>query len=187
MMNNNQPTMSKIDLSKPVWCGGEDISDRIGASHLTYKAWAIVAGKRLEWDFPSGVPLGDHPPLTNVPPENNSIPETSVGNVTGSDGGERPTPFTPPVKPEVVESGEEVKGEIDNKIEPTLNIKFDDNPVKEIVIRCVMVHDYNAALTRIAALEDCVRDLRDAYEKAIHPGNGKAKQELITRAKNLVP
>lgn len=43
------------------------------------------------------------------------------------------------------------------------------------------------ARTRIAALEDCVRELRTEYEKSIHPGNGKAKQELITRSKNLVP
>jgi len=61
--------MSQIDLSKPVWCGKHDLSERIAVSHITKKAWAMIGKAKWEWEFPSGFSLGPWPPLSNVPPE----------------------------------------------------------------------------------------------------------------------
>ena len=162
--------MSNIDLSKPVWCGGElreDITREVSMPDIKPFLASILQQECWRMD---GTPLGDWPPLTNVPPVKDIDHRDDCRNVTGSDGGERPTTFTPPVKPGVDETEEEVKPEV---VEMRLKGPMAD-----------------ALYTRIAALEECVRELRDrlfyvheTYDIAIDIDMA----DFLTRSKNLVP
>jgi hypothetical protein len=97
-----------IDLSLPVYCGGEEVKDVFKFNHF-HMIWESYKGDEVEraWDG-DGTPLGDWPPLTNEPPvahlTNQASKPQTVDHI-GVDASEN----TPPVKPEVDKSEPEVK------------------------------------------------------------------------------
>jgi len=58
--------MSNIDLSLPVWCGGEEVKDIMQGSGIGWNGFIMYDRSRF-WEK-DGTPLGDWLPLTNEPP-----------------------------------------------------------------------------------------------------------------------
>lgn len=168
-----------IDLSLPVYCGGERKYGLVKSNTADGRTYICDLENDLAW-YEYGSPLGKHPPLTNVPPVPAFMCEEEM--ITGKRcythcGGECPID-TPPVKPEVDKTGEEVKVEI------------------EFSSTAEAYH--KGTMTRIDALEEMVRELRNLSRTgedeegtiwvALNSLISRATHhDTLTRSKNLVP
>ena len=171
-----------IDLSRPVWCGGELRKNLVYDDHETdlITIFIVDYDNGQHW-MKDGTPLGDWPPLTNVPPAYTVMQHSPFSSAT------------PPVKPEVDKQGEEVKGEIDDKV---LEMWYEHASGD-------MVYDQfkwavTPLFTRIAELEAMVRELRNLTRTgedeegtiwvALNSLISRATHhDTLTRSKNLVP
>ena len=163
-----------IDLTKPIYVGRDDISERFGCSKITKRVWATVNGVEMEWEYPSGKPLGPHPPLTNVPPaeERWYVQMLSDGNKVGPVHNSEPADQKQVVKVAILGPGE-----------PPLSYYASLHSELRIAKA-----NAEADSTRIAALEGMVRELSDELVK--HENHELCglhiSYKLMTRAKNLL-
>ena len=126
-----------------------------------------------------GTPLGDWPPLTNVPPVSFFCMDYEDAGARCDEQCERcaktkDLDIPPTVKPEVDDSGEEVK------------------PYKRTIITTTQ-GQWDELTTRIAALEDMVREFRNdmlgrvAIWNVGGSINDQKAHDLIRKSENLVP
>jgi hypothetical protein len=166
----------QIDLSKPVYCGGVHEKYII---ILTLKTDILVT--RTTFDFREwgldGTPLGDWPPLTNTPLE--SDVDSQFANRE--------------VKPSVVETGEEVKGETDEAWEK-LKVTIPRVELESLRTRIAdleaMVRELVLSLHPLAAIDLTGCNGNVVYQRNntfITKNNVIAAADAIDNAKQLVP